>query len=252
MTIIRENAALSDAWVVSHPNHSDISVDMTSSQDMIQHFGVTADSPMNSYSAGKPLDPHARKFLGKRLDYVLYRQPVGPAAARNTPLLTCSGTKVVLTEMVPGHDCSYSDHFGLEATLDILPSQDSSAAPISTLTSSQLTSASINTMIEALKSCHEFSYHRSNRELIIFGLCIALLLGFLRASLVVYTWASPILMLLAIAIAWFATTMLYEGFLYGRWELNALMNVIEELEIHQNRLEGADAGSWASYTLVHI
>ncbi|KZP28800.1 DNase I-like protein [Athelia psychrophila] len=249
MTVIRDHAALSDAWVVSHPSPSDISVDMTSSQDMIQHYGVTADSPVNSYSAGKPLDPHARKFLGKRLDYILYRQPVGPAAARDTPLLTCSSTRVTLTEPVPGHDFSYSDHFGLEATLDIIPVQEPSAAPISTLASSQLTSASIDTVVQALTACHTFSQRRSNRELAVFGLCILLLLGLIPASAVVPAWASPVLMLVTVVVAWYATTMFYEGFLYGRWELNALMNVIEELEIHQNRLDGVDAGSWASYTL---
>ncbi|KAF7977976.1 hypothetical protein HWV62_1803 [Athelia sp. TMB] len=245
MAIIREHASLSDAWVVSHPNPSDISVDMTSSQDMIQHFGVTADSPMNSYSAGKPLDPHARKFLGKRLDYVFYRHPSRPKATQNNTL-TCSSTKVALTGMVPGHTFSYSDHFGLEAILDILPSSE----PISN-TQSQLTLTSIDTMTQALTACHRFSRHRSNRELVVFGLCILLLLGLIPASAFIHTWASPVLSLFTIIIAWYATTMLYEGFLYGRWELNALMNVVEELEIHRNRLEGQDTGSWCSYTLLH-
>ena len=245
MAIIREHAGLSDAWVVSHPNPSDISVDMTSSQDMIQHFGVTADSPMNSYSAGKPLDPHARKFLGKRLDYVFYRHPSRPNATQSKTL-TCRSTKVALTGMVPGHAFSYSDHFGLEATLDILPSSN----PISD-TPSQLTLTSINTMTQALTACHKFSQRRSNRELTVFGLCILLLLGLIPASAFIHAWASPVLLLLTVIIAWYATTMLYEGFLYGRWELNALMNVIEELEIHRNRLEGQDTGSWCSYTLLH-
>lgn len=251
MTIIRDHAALTDAWVVSHPIDSSISVDMTSSQDMIQHFGVTADSPINSYSAGKPLDPHARKFLGKRLDYIFYRQPSRPATPQPLPLLSCSGTKVVLTEIVPGHDFSYSDHFGLVATLDIrihqgeVPS-DSYSQPAP----SQLTSASINTMIQALTSCHRFSRYRSNRELAVFGLCILLLLGLVIGSAwLPASWASSLLLLFTVFIAWYATTMFYEGFLYGRWELNALMNIIEELEIYHNLLEGGDGGSWSSYTL---
>jgi sphingomyelin phosphodiesterase 2 len=31
--------------------------------------------------------------------------------------------------------------------------------------------------------------------------------------------------------------MLYVGFVYGRWEANALMNVIEELELYQKSIE---------------
>jgi sphingomyelin phosphodiesterase 2 len=31
--------------------------------------------------------------------------------------------------------------------------------------------------------------------------------------------------------------MLYVGFVYGRWENNALMNVIEELELYRKSVE---------------
>jgi len=31
--------------------------------------------------------------------------------------------------------------------------------------------------------------------------------------------------------------MLYVGFVYGRWEANALMNVIEEFELYQKSVE---------------
>jgi sphingomyelin phosphodiesterase 2 len=31
--------------------------------------------------------------------------------------------------------------------------------------------------------------------------------------------------------------MLYAGFVHGRWEVNALMNVIEELELYQKSAE---------------
>jgi len=43
--------------------------------------------------------------------------------------------------------------------------------------------------------------------------------------------------LFTVFVAWLATTMFYEGFLYGRWELNALMSIIEELDIYQNHLD---------------
>ena len=37
--------------------------------------------------------------------------------------------------------------------------------------------------------------------------------------------------------------MLYEGFLYGRWELNALMSVIEELEMLRKHLDSRQGPS---------
>jgi sphingomyelin phosphodiesterase 2 len=42
-------------------------------------------------------------------------------------------------------------------------------------------------------------------------------------------------MLFAAVTTWFGTTMFYVGFVYGRWEVNALQNIIEELEIHKAR-----------------
>lgn len=243
MTIIRDHASLTDAWVASHPSVSTNSVDQTSPHEMITHFGVTADSPVNSYSAGKPLDPHARKFLGKRLDYVFYRQPTRHAAQNQTPVLSCSYTKVVLTDKVPGHDFSFSDHFGLEAILDIhVPDTENaySLAP-QTAPTTQLSSTSITTMIQALTSCYRFSRFRSGRELVVFGLCIILLIALaIGSAWLPRSWINPIFVVFTVFIAWLATTMFYEGFLYGHWELNALMNVIEELEIHRNQLDGQE------------
>lgn len=249
MTIIRDHAALTDAWVASHPTITTSSVDMTSPHEMIAHFGVTIDSPVNTYSAGKPLDSHARKFLGKRLDYIFYREPrrsPGPSHS----VLSCSSTRVVFTDKVPGQDFSFSDHFGLEATLDIhVPESDNADSPNSQLQpSSYFTPTHITTTIQALTTCYRFSRERSRRELIVFGLCIILLIALIISSAwLPRSWINPVFLLFTVFIAWLATTMFYEGFLYGSWELNALMNVIEELEIHRkyiDRLHGRTQGQW--------
>lgn len=210
--------------------------------EAITQYGVTADSPLNSYSAGKPLDPHARKFWGKRLDYIFYRQPHGLYVTADQPVLKAVECKVVMMDKVPGFDFSFSDHFGLEATLEIqtpdeiLSSGRTSTSPAQS--SSELSSASIATVIQALTACYQFSRIRGRKELRIFGLCLLLLLGIVvGTSWLPHGWINPIFAVLTIFISWLATTMLYEGFLYGNWECNALMNVIEELEIYRKGLE---------------
>jgi len=53
---------------------------MPSPSQAVEMFGVTADSPLkvlNTYSAGKYLDVHARALQGKRLDYIFFRTPAG-------------------------------------------------------------------------------------------------------------------------------------------------------------------------------
>jgi sphingomyelin phosphodiesterase 2 len=245
ITVIQEHAGLSDSWLVTHPDGG-ASSPATTPLDAIVKHGVTADSPLNTYSAGKPLDGHASRFLGKRLDYILYRQPI--RLNEKCPVIKASECKVVMTSKVPGYDVSFSDHFGVEATLEIDGPDEyestsvwrSPASPntSSMLPPSELSSASTATVIQALTACYRFSRRRARRELTIFGLCLLLLFAItVGTAWLPHTWIDPIFCLLTIFIAWLATTMLYEGFLYGNWECNALMNVIEELEIYQKGLE---------------
>ncbi|KAG6919027.1 hypothetical protein DXG01_009737 [Tephrocybe rancida] len=242
ITVIKEHAALEDSWLVTHPTgNSSGHISASTPLEAIRMFGVTADSPMNSYSAGKPLDPHARKFWGKRLDYVFYRQPhrrnVSPEAT--FPVLKAIDCNVVMLDKVPGFDFSFSDHFGLESTFEIQTSlqEESNSGPAQAEPHSELSNASVATVIEALTSCYKYSRQRARRELQIFGLCLFLLVAIIiGGSWLPHAWINPILFVFTIFFSWLATTMLYEGFLYGNWECNALMNVIEELEIHRKGL----------------
>ncbi|KAG5647691.1 hypothetical protein DXG03_008414 [Asterophora parasitica] len=247
ITLIREHAALSDSWLITHPNESSVTT-VSTPLEAIQSYGVTADSPLNSYSAGKPLDPYARKFWGKRLDYVFYRQPCRPHASPDArfPVIKATECKFIMTDHVPGFNFSFSDHFGLEATLSIeLPSagdepSSSPPAPVS----SELSSASTATVIQALTSCYQFSRVRARKELRIFYLSLLALIAItIGTSWLPYSWITPIFVLLTIFLSWLATTMLYEGFLYGNWECNALMNVIEELDVHRKGLNLIGSGS---------
>ncbi|CAE6432727.1 unnamed protein product [Rhizoctonia solani] len=126
LEFIRAHAKVQDAWWTTH-NLSSPAVPIvfpipkegaaTSALAAIHEHGVTADSPLNSWSAGKPLDAVARRHLGKRLDYVLYRGP----DARAEYELVASEAKVVMTERMPDLGVSLSDHFGVEVVLEIAP-----------------------------------------------------------------------------------------------------------------------------------
>ncbi len=235
MKILRDHAALRDSWVVAHPSSEGSTA--LDPQDAIIKHGITADSPVNSWSASKSY--LSSTFWGKRLDYVLYRQPQG----RRYPRLHASECRVVLTDKVPGFDFSYSDHFGVEATLDIQfnPAQgeeDSSANNTDDEIQTELSKESIAATIRALTDCYRFARERSRKELLVFALCLVLLVAVaIGTAWLPHSWLNPIFIVFTAVVTWAGTTMLYDGFLYGNWECNALMNVIEELEIHQNGLE---------------
>ncbi|KZT08647.1 inositol phosphophingolipids phospholipase C [Laetiporus sulphureus 93-53] len=260
MTIIRDHAAVKDAWVASHPNTPPTM--QPSPRDAVHDHGITADSPLNSFSVGKRLEPIARKFHGKRLDYILYRQPSNNNG--KAPTLKCMDTRVVFTELVPGRDFSFSDHFGVEATFEITPvnddsqddspdppspyanhSADSSAPSVvliatanpSSIPADALSTDSITEVLHSLMACYRFSIYRARSQLTVFGVCIMLLLVILVGSpWLPPSWLNTFVIFLTIFLAWLATTFLYVGFVYGRWEVNALTNVIEELEIYRNSL----------------
>ncbi|KAJ3514018.1 hypothetical protein NLJ89_g2614 [Agrocybe chaxingu] len=234
MTVILEHARLSDAWPLTHPNIDPSTV--TSPLEAVQKLGITADSPLNTWSASKG---YTQGSWGKRLDYVLYRQPNRPGQA--PPVLKAVETKVVFMDPVPGQPFSFSDHFGLEATLEIVPQtteEGSSAPAVQADVPGELSSAAIATTIQAWASCYRFSKERSRKELIICGLSILILIGVaVGTAWLPHSWINPIFILFTVSIAWLATTMLYEGFIFGNWECNALMNCIEELEIHRKGLD---------------
>ncbi|KAF8215938.1 Endonuclease/exonuclease/phosphatase [Mycena galopus ATCC 62051] len=204
------------------------------------------DSPLNSYSAGKPIGPYARKFLGKRLDYILYRQPIRPPPRHEDedplPVLKCTECNVLLTEKVPGRPFSFSDHFALEATLEIQPGPEPLLTWRTRTTSGRprrgACACTGHRVGAALAACYRFSRQRAKKELSLFAGCIFILLVLVvGSSWLTHAWINPIFILFTIFVAWLGTTMLYEGFLYGNWECNALMNVIEELEIYKTTLE---------------
>lgn len=234
MTVIFQHADLKDSWAITHPNIQTSHI--VSAQQAIQQLGITADSPLNSWSAGKL---YARGTWGKRLDYVLYRQPNRPG--QTLPILKAIDTKVVLTEPVPGRPFSISDHFGLEATFEITAEssdETSDTYPSQPQRPRELSNESAATTIHALTACYRFSRERSRKELIIFGFCLLVLVGvIIGTAWLPHSWINPIFILFTVFVAWLATTMLYEGFIFGNWECNALMNVIEELEIHRKGQE---------------
>ncbi|RXW22663.1 hypothetical protein EST38_g3175 [Candolleomyces aberdarensis] len=159
-----------------------------------------------------------------------------PPPSDSVAVLRATQCKVVFTDHVPGHTFSYSDHFGLEATLAIETSPANAPAVLDV--QRELTSAAMATTIQAWTACYRFAKERMKKELIIFAVSIfALVAVAIGTAWLPYAWITPIFILFSIAVSWLATTMLYHGFLFGNWECNALMNAIEDLEHHRKGLQ---------------
>lgn len=230
ITIIREHASLTDSWVVVNPQSATTTV--TDPLQAVQQLGNTADSPLNTWSASKPW---TRGTLGKRLDYVFYRQPNRPG--QQIPILRATQAKVIFTDHVPGQTYSYSDHFGLEATLEISP-PTTDATPQHPAGQGGLSDANATAVIQSLIEYYRVVGNRSRNELIIVGVLLLVLLGVaIGTAWLPHAWINPIFIVFTIIVSWFATTMFYEGFIFGNWEQRALMNVIEDVEVYKKGRE---------------
>lgn len=98
---------------MSHPESLTAAVPQTD-EEGIQVHGMTVDNLLNSYSAGKPLVDEAKKWKGKRLDYIFYR---GPDVARRRPLMWTFKGKGNRGGKAPyhDHDTPGSHHVGSNA-----------------------------------------------------------------------------------------------------------------------------------------
>ena len=258
MQLIIGHANLTDAWGVTHPQPPSVPPrrnEIGAAARAIDLWGITADSPLNSWSHGKPLEGIARKWLGKRLDYILFRSP----KPHGGPHLGAQETKVVFTERVPGQNYSYSDHFGLEAVFAIKRAEESGPTlsavhnppaiksvigglPPNRAASvieermvrgaTEMSGEALVTAIGALTHEYRSSQARTQAQLAYFYMAVALLVFVLAGSsyITCKSWVPPVSTTLVALATWAGTTFFYIGFIFGKWERNMLTNIIEEME----------------------
>lgn len=106
---------MADSWLQTHPNATDSNIIREDDTDIIQHLGITCNSPLNSWSKHKKKKRKHSYVVGDRLDYIFYLQ---------TPKFSCSRSCVVFTEYIPGTRMSYSDHFGVHSVFTIHDDDD--------------------------------------------------------------------------------------------------------------------------------
>ena len=246
MIIIQSHAGLSDAWTASHDSSLFPTDAVFNPQHAIRDFGITCDSPLNTYSAGKSLSAIAKRWQGKRLDYIFYRSPSSSSTSSH-PFeaqpwsLVCSNSKVVFTGLVPGQSFSYSDHFGIEAVFDIRQTRPSSAnspprstgfgtdainssrqsthsAPgiaLAEFNATHLSSQTLSATLAALGLAYRHARKNSEFQLVGFAVCLMLAIGLVTGSAWQTTpWLNPIMILIAVVLGSAGATLLYSGFVF--------------------------------------
>ena len=239
MNLLLSHGRLTDSWIVTHPQASQPNVSSApTAQEAITVNGMTCDNPLNTWSAGKRFGDDIVRQKGKRLDYVLYRRPDRYRAEKKRALLATQ-CEVTATEEVRSLGCSLSDHFGVEAVLtfprtdeleddsdELIPERPSSAETI------RLALAAI-----AIYSGRSMSASKAQLGLFCLSLIGIPVLG-VAASFQPIRWLNWIFVLLGIGTGAGGATMLYTGFVGGRWETSAIKNTLSDMSVELERLEG--------------
>lgn len=241
--LLKSHAFVTDSWLEIHKN--DIQNDPVDMQDadVIQRFGITCDSPHNSWTIRKLKQEAYAKTIGDRLDYIFYRR---------TPQLSCIQSRVVLTECIPGTQMSYSDHFGVHSVFAVYTESSAPAmasgdyAPqaqqLMDPRFSKLNLSVIHEILELLQRDHVATRKTANSLLASFVFSVFVVIALCATIAIPAIWPvdqragfMPLFVvilaeLMLVMMAVVAVICLIVGFVFGRTEQKALRQFISEVE----------------------
>ncbi|PRP77395.1 hypothetical protein PROFUN_14401 [Planoprotostelium fungivorum] len=221
MNVVYYHGLMRDAWSELHGNLlPDVPVE--DDEKAIEEFGVTCNSPRNTWSAGKRFDERSTRWRGKRLDYVLYRENENNSHHQ----LVCTSSKVVFVNSIPDTNISFSDHYGVAAVFRLDPTK--------TKREFQVTKNRqfYREIAGYLRTYRGHALSTSRHQMVQFGICLALAVGLVvGTSFQPKTWLNWIFPLCTFPVSFYGATMLYTGFIYGRWEVAAIDNLSEEMQL---------------------
>ncbi|CAG8564830.1 7001_t:CDS:2 [Ambispora leptoticha] len=204
--------------------------------------GVTSGSPLNTWSSNyspkgttttlKELkEPNLE--IGQRIDYVFYRK---------TSRFWCTGSRVVFTDLIPELKCSYSDHFGVEATFTLVGRDKNSVIPLSIWEQAAYDNAQefepliYQTILTIFKQDLAHAISTSRFQLSLFWMsCLVVICGIVVEALIAAQifdafWLSIIILLIVTGVAIFGTIIGLIGFLFGNAEERGYKHIIQEVE----------------------
>lgn len=236
--VVQSVGAVADSWESAHgsamPDEADVDLGMRDTPDAmryeelcVEQFGCTCDSRINSWRSSCTRS-------ARRYDYVFHDAST-----------TCVEARVVFTERIPGLDVSYSDHFGVEVVLQY-------QAADRTVKETRLD----RNIWEHIDDLGQRYVAREQRHfvwrLLHLALTVPCALGLLLGSVWVprvkgTAVISFVLGFLAVLVGISGTGNGFMiGLLFGRWELRAMTEFRQELDLYRVRY-GDDALSGSPY-----
>ncbi|CAG8541948.1 3534_t:CDS:2 [Ambispora gerdemannii] len=217
--LIVQHGQVADAWQAQHPSTP---------------ASATSGSSMNTWSKNYSSKESAlNSDLGKRIDYVFYRK---------TSRFWCTGSRVVFTDLIPELKCSYSDHFGVEATFTLVGRDKNSVIPLSIWEQAAYDNVQefepliYKTILTLFRQDTANAISNARFQLTLFWIsCLLVICGIIIESLIAANvldalWLSVIILLIVTGFAVFGTIIGLIGFLFGNAEERGFKHIIQEVE----------------------
>ncbi|KAI8378523.1 Endonuclease/exonuclease/phosphatase [Blakeslea trispora] len=243
--LLSDHGFMTDSWLEMHQetiedSQARFEEHQLSVSDCIQQFGITCDSPVNTWSHHLLSQEPYAKDIGDRLDYIFYRR---------SPQLVCLQSSVVLHEYIPNTNLSFSDHFGVRSVFKISTEATSALnshyAPTATQltrpTTTDLTSTHVRSMLKLIKK--ELVKAISSRHAFLFWSIVCVLMafvGWMAQIILAFQHGHPVIyavlgLWIMFSAAW-AMVFFIVGFVFGKTEERLLLAYQEDMTLCLDQL----------------
>ncbi|KAI8366810.1 Endonuclease/exonuclease/phosphatase [Radiomyces spectabilis] len=254
--LLKDHAFMTDSWLETHESSLEESMrqfqqNQIHGRDCIHHFGITCDSPENSWSKHFLKQQARDKNIGDRLDYIFYRR---------TPELSCISSNVAFTDFIANTHMCYSDHFAVHSIFSCqsnASAMGNNIAPqcsqLTRPTFSRISPIIVRDIINLLHRDHVATRRKANILLGWLVTCVFLILALYAVMIVVpiYYASDDRREMIATILAVFggflmilcaaaAPICLIVGFVCGHTEQRALQQFVVELRTFLSGLPNND------------
>lgn len=237
---------MTDSWLETHADTMEDTIDryeknQLDASDCIQLFGITCDSPLDTWSQHYLKQEPYAKDIGDRLDYIFYRR---------TPQMVCQQSKVVMEQYIPQTQMSYSDHFAVHSVFSITTEANGKLtnefdAPLASQLArpdySLLNAETLDAMIAVMQLDLGKATTTANNLLFLCGISVLMVFGMyvLQVLLPFYYNYSEVAILvstiffglLLIVFSMLAVVCLVVGFVFGRMEQRSLRQYLIDITL---------------------
>ncbi|CEP15902.1 hypothetical protein [Parasitella parasitica] len=249
--ILKDHAFMTDSWFEMHTNTMADSLDrlernQLTASECIQLFGITCDSPLDTWSKHLLQQQPYAKDIGDRLDYIFYRR---------TPEITCQQSRVTFEEYIPDTQMSFSDHFAVHSIFTISAKANSAFendyAPVPKQISrpdyTRLQPDTLHSIIHILERDLLKATSTANGLLFLFGLSNIIAFGLYASQIAVpfYFVNQPQIAVISSVICGFfiivfsviSIVSLIVGFVFGRNEQRSLRQYLIDINVCLDNLQ---------------